>query len=74
MPAAIFLGAWRKNGQMNLQPHLHMMYEMRYLTKPVFEDYMTFILTVDDLEHMKCQCDDLQIQIFALSTIKINFN
>lgn len=59
---------------MNLQPHLHMMYEMRYLTKPVFEDYMTFILTVDDLEHMKCQCDDLQIQIFALSTIKINFN
>ena len=38
------------SGQVNLQPHLHMMYEMRYLTKLVFEDYMTCILTVDDLE------------------------
>lgn len=48
------------SGQLNLQRHFHVIYEMRYLTKLVFEDHMTCILTVYDLEHMKCWGDGLR--------------
>lgn len=31
--------------------HFHEIYDIRYITKPVFEDRVTFLLTTDDPAH-----------------------